>query len=245
MEWIPPSPPLTTFTPQTPPSSATPSRTRTHGLRITVRSGGHDYEDMSYVSAGDDPFVVLDISSLRSTTTSLPGFPAGICTTVGVGGHRSGRRRRRGAGKRTIQVICQGMFLGRRRALLSVMKKSLSELGLEATDCSEVSWLESTLHFADYSSINSTILLDRRPQHNSSFKAKSEKGWKGIWKLMMEAMVMIMEPWGGRTGEIAGTTIVFHHRTGNLYNIQYLDEVAKVDPENYLWNEQIILPFSQ
>lgn len=106
------------------------------------------------------------------------------------------------------------------------MKKSLSELGLEATDCSEVSWLESTLHFADYSSINSTILLDRRPQHNSSFKAKSEKGWKGIWKLMMEAMVMIMEPWGGRTGEIAGTTIVFHHRTGNLYNIQYLDEVV-------------------
>ncbi|CAD5169633.1 unnamed protein product [Musa acuminata subsp. malaccensis] len=234
MEWIPPSPPLTTLMEWILPKQAAIACSRTHGLRIRVRSGGHDYEDMSYVSAGDDPFVVVDISSLRSTTTSLPGFPAGICTTVGVGVQW----------KRTIQVICQGMFLGRRRALLSVMKKSFSELGLEATDCSEVSWLESTLHFADYSSINSTILLDRRPQHNSSFKAKSEKGWKGIWKLMTEAMVMIMEPWGGRMGEIAGTTIVFHHRKGNLYNIQYLDEVAKVDPENHLWNEQSILPFS-
>ncbi|KAJ6887355.1 hypothetical protein NC651_027633 [Populus alba x Populus x berolinensis] len=85
-----------------------------HGLQMKVRSGGHDYEGTSYVS--DVPFFILDMCNLRSIDvdienetawvqtgstlgevfysiaekSSTHGFPAGVCPTVGVGGHLIG-----------------------------------------------------------------------------------------------------------------------------------------------------------
>lgn len=93
---------------------ATVTCCRQLGLQITIRSGGHDYEGLSYTS--DVPFVILDLFNLRSIRVDLEdnsawvqagatvgelyyriaerspvhGFPAGICPTVGVGGHFSG-----------------------------------------------------------------------------------------------------------------------------------------------------------
>ncbi|EEF39183.1 berberine bridge enzyme-like 8 [Ricinus communis] len=85
-----------------------------HGLQMKIRSGGHDYEGTSYVS--DVPFFILDMYNLRSIDIDLEnetawvqagatlgelfygiaersktrGFPAGVCPTVGVGGHLVG-----------------------------------------------------------------------------------------------------------------------------------------------------------
>ncbi|PQM37200.1 berberine bridge enzyme-like 17 [Prunus yedoensis var. nudiflora] len=85
-----------------------------HGLQIKIRSGGHDFEGLSYTS--DVPFVILDVFNINSidvnvadksawvhsgatlgevyyaigTKTNVYGFPAGICPTVGGGGHFSG-----------------------------------------------------------------------------------------------------------------------------------------------------------
>ncbi|KAA8519313.1 hypothetical protein F0562_013569 [Nyssa sinensis] len=85
-----------------------------YGLQIRVRSGGHDYEGLSYVS--DASFIIIDLANLRSITVDIEnesawvesgatlgelyyriaekskvyGFPAGTCPTVGVGGHFSG-----------------------------------------------------------------------------------------------------------------------------------------------------------
>lgn len=85
-----------------------------HGLPLRVRSGGHDYEGLSYVS--HDPFVLLDMFNLRaididiasetawaqagatlgelyykiSTLSKTHAFPAGVCPTLGLGGHISG-----------------------------------------------------------------------------------------------------------------------------------------------------------
>ncbi|WOK99543.1 hypothetical protein Cni_G08255 [Canna indica] len=435
---------------------------RRHGLGLRVRSGGHDYEGLSYVSAGG-PFVIVDLANLRSVEVDsasgtawvgagatvgevyynvgvnnrTAAFPAGICTTIGVGGHFSGggigslmrkyglsadnvvdalmvnadgellnrtsmgeelfwALRGGGAnnfgvvlsykirlvdvppqvttfsitrtlnedatklvemwqtiapqlvddlwirvmasaadveatGNRTIRAIFQGMFLGQRQELLPVMEKSFPELGLKDNDLKEMSWVQSTISFAGYDIEDPSILLSRKPEYNSSFKGKSdfvrepipEMGWEEIWKFMMEGkdepLTMILEPWGGRVGEIAETEIAFPHRNGNLYNIQYfmrwfekeeavterhldwmrrLHELmtpyvssnpraaylnykdidlgssseegnagcwesrdwgwnyylnnyerlakvkAKVDPENYFWNEQSIAPFS-
>ncbi|KAK9091525.1 hypothetical protein Sjap_024702 [Stephania japonica] len=87
---------------------------RKHGLQIKIRSGGHDFEGLSYISYV--PFVILDMFNLKSISidvegqtawvqagatlgelyyriaerTPILGFPAGICPTVGVGGHFSG-----------------------------------------------------------------------------------------------------------------------------------------------------------
>lgn len=85
-----------------------------HGKEIRIRSGGHDFEGLSYVS--QVPFVIIDLINLReihvevenstawvqsgatigelyyriSEKSKTLAFPAGLCPTVGVGGHLSG-----------------------------------------------------------------------------------------------------------------------------------------------------------
>lgn len=85
-----------------------------HGLQVRIRSGGHDYEGLSYVSKV--PFVIIDLQNLRSIYVEIEnesawidsgatlgelyyaiaekskdyGFPAGRCPTLGVGGHFGG-----------------------------------------------------------------------------------------------------------------------------------------------------------
>ncbi|PIA28372.1 hypothetical protein AQUCO_07000001v1 [Aquilegia coerulea] len=87
---------------------------RQHGLQIRTRSGGHDFEGLSFISYV--PFVLLDLIHLRTITVNIEentawvqtgatigelyyriaeksrthAFPAGLCPSVGVGGHISG-----------------------------------------------------------------------------------------------------------------------------------------------------------
>ncbi|ONK65759.1 uncharacterized protein A4U43_C06F650 [Asparagus officinalis] len=83
---------------------------------MRVRSGGHDYEGLSY-SSTLGPFILLDLFNLRSIGIDVTSntawvqsgatlgelyhaisekagpnvaFPAGVCPTVGIGGHLSG-----------------------------------------------------------------------------------------------------------------------------------------------------------
>lgn len=77
-----------------------------NSMQVRVRSGGHDYEGLSYVA--DVPFIIIDLVNLRSITvdidsesawveagailgelyykiaekSSVHGFPAGSCPTV-------------------------------------------------------------------------------------------------------------------------------------------------------------------
>ena len=85
-----------------------------YNLQMKIRSGGHDYDGLSYVA--EVPFFILDMFKLRTievdihtetawvqagatvgevfykiaNKSKIHAFPAGICPTVGIGGHLSG-----------------------------------------------------------------------------------------------------------------------------------------------------------
>ncbi|KAJ9163179.1 hypothetical protein P3X46_022877 [Hevea brasiliensis] len=337
-----------------------------HGMHIRVRSGGHDYEGLSYVSVL--PFVIIDLINLQSVTVDATnntawveagatngklyysiaqksrtlGFPAGVCPTVGLGGHISGGGyglllRKYGLaadnvidaqlidvngrildrasmgedlfwairggggntfgivvawkvnlvpvpatvtvftvektleqnatqlvnrwqyvadklhedlfirvilervnssnqqGKTTIRAAFNSLFLGGVDRLLPLMQESFPELGLAKDDCTEMSWIESTLYFAGFSRNTSLeILLNRTQPSVRFFKAKSdyvkkpmpEVALEGIWESLFQLEVgsgqLIFSPYGGRMSEISESSIPFPHRAGNLYKIQHL-----------------------
>jgi FAD/FMN-containing dehydrogenase len=86
------------------------------GIHLRVLSGGHDYEGLSYVSEIEKPFIVVNLAKLRSISVDIDdnsawvqagatngelyyriaeksktrGFPAGLATTLGIGGHITG-----------------------------------------------------------------------------------------------------------------------------------------------------------
>lgn len=88
------------------------------GIHLRLRSGGHDYEGISYTSElkSQPPFILLDLGKLRAVDVNIPAmtawaqagatigelyyrisqkskthaFPAGLCPSLGVGGHITG-----------------------------------------------------------------------------------------------------------------------------------------------------------
>ncbi|XP_059666692.1 berberine bridge enzyme-like 8 [Cornus florida] len=336
---------------------------KTHGLQMKVRSGGHDYEGVSYWS--DSPFFILDMFNLRSVNVNISdetawvqsgatlgevyygianksnthGFPAGVCPTVGVGGHLSGggygnMMRKYGltvdnivdaqiidvngrvldraamgedlfwaitggggvsfgvvlaykiklvvvpsivtvftvertyeqhatdvvyrwqqvadkldnrifirmiidvvnsttkTGEKTIRASFLSLFLGDSKTLLSLMNQSFPELGLNQTDCIEMSWAESVLYWTGFASGTPVdILLSRTPQVLTHLKRKSDylqqpipkDGLEFIFQKMieLERPVLTFNPYGGRMSEIPASEKPFPHRAGNIAKIQY------------------------
>ncbi|OVA05128.1 FAD linked oxidase [Macleaya cordata] len=155
-----------------------------------------------------------------------------------------------GAGRKTIDVLFNSLYLGGVEELLKLMEKSFPELGLMAKDCTEMSWIQSVLYFAGYQKTESLdVLLNRTHQDTDFFKAKSdfvEKpiskiGLEGIWKRFLEeeTVYMILDPLGGRMNKILESEIPFPHRKGNLYNIQYIvkwkDEGIQTSEKHIKW----------
>ncbi|KAG2269546.1 hypothetical protein Bca52824_064101 [Brassica carinata] len=336
---------------------------KSNGIQLRIRSGGHDYEGLSYMSSV--PFVILDMFNLRSITVDVSSkkawvqagatlgelytkindasktlaFPAGVCATVGAGGHISGggygnlmrkygitvdhvvdaqivdvngkllNRATMGEdlfwairgggggsfgvilswkinlvevprimtvfrvnktleqggtdvlykwqlvstllpetlfirampqvvngtrrGEKTIAVVFYAQFMGRADELMAIMNQSLPELGLKREDCQEMSWLNTTLFWADYPAGTPTsILLDRPSSPGDFFKSKSDyvkkpipkEGMEKLWAAMLKfnnVVWMQWNPYGGVMDRIPATATAFPHRKGNLFKIQY------------------------
>ncbi|KAJ9551278.1 hypothetical protein OSB04_015323 [Centaurea solstitialis] len=86
------------------------------GIHLRLRSGGHDYECVSYMSSMNLPFVLIDLSKLRAINVDIAdnsvwveagatvgelyyrvaeksnthAVATGLCTSLGVGGHVTG-----------------------------------------------------------------------------------------------------------------------------------------------------------
>ncbi|XP_019099203.1 PREDICTED: berberine bridge enzyme-like 6 [Camelina sativa] len=335
---------------------------KSNGIQIRIRSGGHDNEGFSYMSSV--PFVILDMHNLRSISVDFSSkkawveagatlgelyvkineasqtlaFPAGVCPTVGAGGHISGggfgnlmrkfgvtvdhvidaklidvngkllNRTTMGEdlfwairgggssfgvilswkinlvevpkiltvfrvnktleqggtdvlykwqlvankfpdslfitawprtvsgtkpGERTIAVVFYAQFLGPTDKLTEIMNKSFPELGLRREECHEMSWLNTTLFWANFpAGTPKSVLLDRPMTNSISFKSKSDfvkkpipkEGLEKLWKTMFKfnnSVSLQLNPYGGVMDRIPATATAFPHRKGNLFKIQY------------------------
>ncbi|KAI3931585.1 hypothetical protein MKW92_011187 [Papaver armeniacum] len=328
-------------------------------IQIQTHSGGHDYDGLSYIS--DVPFVIIDLNKLRSVSVDVQtktawiqsgatlgevyyniasksrtlGFPGGICSTVGVGGHFSGGGYGtllrsyglaadqvidarivnvdgeildkttmgedlfwaiRGGGGGSFGIVLSwkvkllpvpptvtvftifktlpqdvalvykwqdvaynlpqelfirvllavvnqnggriarasfnSIYLGSKENLLSLMKQRFPELGLTSNDCTEMSWVQSTLYFYGLPVNGPLENLLNRNQAKFFLKAKSDYvkvpiptvGIEGILKRLLEQdyPLLIFVPFGGKMDDISESSIPFPHREGNIYQILYL-----------------------
>ncbi|GKV03921.1 hypothetical protein SLEP1_g16154 [Rubroshorea leprosula] len=178
-----------------------------HDLQMKIRSGGHDYEGLSYVSTV--PFFVLDILILDVVNSSSS------------------------TGGKTVRASFLSLFLGDSKTLLSIMNESFPELGLSQSDCIETSWIQSVLNWTNFPvDTSAKVLLNRTPQTLTFLKRKSDyvkepipkDGLEWLWKRMIElgTPTLIFNPYGGRMAEISASETPFPHRAGNLWKIQYV-----------------------
>ncbi|KAK8575827.1 hypothetical protein V6N12_063481 [Hibiscus sabdariffa] len=135
-------------------------------------------------------------------------------------------------GNKTIRVSFIGQFLGRAHRLIQETDSKFQELGLQLSDCNEMSWVESTLFWAGYPNGTSIDTLLQRVQDNKVFfKTKSDfykkvipkQGLEMLWKLLMEIgnVFMQLNPHGGRMEEISESETAVAQRAGYLFKTQY------------------------
>ncbi|KAF8649685.1 hypothetical protein HU200_064226 [Digitaria exilis] len=153
-----------------------------------------------------------------------PTMPEDINMEVLVQGAPQGQQQQ-------VAVFFQFLYLGTCDDILPTIVSRLPELNATKADCNEMTWLESTA-FMNFGDTNTTQLLDRSTGPNF-FKNKSDYVRRGIamsvwleiltkWLAMNGSGIMILEPHGGFVGSVPTGETPYSHRTGVLYNIQYV-----------------------
>ncbi|CAN6275205.1 unnamed protein product [Urochloa humidicola] len=129
------------------------------------------------------------------------------------------------------QAVFQSLYLGSCHHILPTIVSRLPELNATAADCKEMTWLES-MAFLNFGNTNTTALLDRSTGLNF-FKNKSDYVRRAIargvwleiftdWLAMNGSGLLILEPHGGFVGSVPAAATPYPHRSGVLYNIQYV-----------------------
>lgn len=135
-------------------------------------------------------------------------------------------------GTRTVRASVVALFLGKSEDVVSLLGKEFPELGLQKVNCTEMSWIDSVLWWANFDiGTSPKALLDRNIDTAGFLKRKSDyvqkpisrDGLDWLYKKMIEIgkTGLVFNPYGGMMSEIASTATPFPHRAGNLYKIQY------------------------
>ncbi|KQJ81770.1 hypothetical protein BRADI_5g02948v3 [Brachypodium distachyon] len=150
----------------------------------------------------------------------------------------------------------QGLSLSSCSAVVPLVGGRLPELGMTKADCREMSWVEYTayIYFGDAARAGKNgqqlgNLLNNRSMTLGPFvKNKSDYVKKPIPKSVWEKIFtwpyggamdeqLVMEPHGGQVGSVPDAATPFPHRSGVLYNIQYVEFYPgslKSNPEGWV-----------
>ncbi|CAN1226751.1 Berberine bridge enzyme-like 13 [Linum grandiflorum] len=217
------------------------------GIHLRIRSGGHDYEGVSY--APQQSFLILDLSKLRAvdvdTATSTAwvqagatvgeayyriwqkspahGFPAGLCSSLGVGGHITGgaygsMMRKYGLGADNVVdaliVDATGQQVAHTLDDDLFIRVIISTAPIANTTKRTVSTAYNALFLGD---------SDRLLRIMSTNFPELETGLEGIWErfLQEDSPLSIWNPLGGEMARISESAIPFPHRKA-AFMIQYL-----------------------
>ena len=142
----------------------------------------------------------------------------------------------------TIRASFQGIYLGRQPELLKKMGKIFPELGMAASDCKEMKWVET---IGNFDSTNVSQMTNGYYTNKVFFKIKSDFGktplpkpaLTGLWSIMEEEVsaYAIFSPLGGIMNRIPATALPFPQRKGTLFDIQYkVTWTSKSDDDHYI-----------
>ncbi|XP_047955350.1 tetrahydrocannabinolic acid synthase-like isoform X1 [Salvia hispanica] len=154
----------------------------------------------------------------------------------------------------TVIVNFFSVYQGGADALVSYMQEIFPELGLLREDCTEMSWIQSTL-FSNQMPIDPLeTLLNRTQAGISQLKAKSDyvrtpvplDAIEGMVTMLREpeadGTIYYMVPYGGRMDEIPESQTPFPHRAGALYKLAgltYWPDSEAANTDSYIsWSRR-------
>ncbi|CBI22014.3 unnamed protein product, partial [Vitis vinifera] len=233
-----------------------------YGLQIRARSGGHDYEGLSYVS--EVPFIIYGLAADNIIDAYIVDSNGTLLNRESMGEDLFWAIRGGGGASfgiivswkiklvpvpstvtvftvtRTLEQDAEKILLKWQQVADKLhedlfIRVYVQALGLAADDCNETSWIDQTSK--NYFKNKSDFLKEPIP----------ETGLHGIWKLFYELKnatgMIIISPYGGRMNEIPETETPFPHRKGSLYSIQYvvnwLEEGEEVSKRHIDWTRKL------
>ncbi|KAL6499273.1 hypothetical protein OROHE_026150 [Orobanche hederae] len=127
----------------------------------------------------------------------------------------------------TIQTNFFTLFQGGADRLLAVMQESFPELGLRREECSEMSWINSTM-FLYLRHVQPLEAVARNYKGTSDYVQTPvpQTGFDGLVRMLFEPEAdqtsIYFDPYGGRMDEISESETPFPHRAGDLYMLSSL-----------------------
>ncbi|KAL0705737.1 hypothetical protein Bca4012_072162 [Brassica carinata] len=190
--------------------------TKTLNLQLKIRSGGHDYDGLSYVSAvTTDPGLFIRVLLASPTKNKT----------------------------QTVNAKVRALYLGNASDVVSMMAKEFPELGLKIDDCKEMTWIQSLLWWMNYKDVEKVkpgVLLERDPGSAKFVKRKSDYVEKEITKPELNRLIqqletldrtgLVLNPYGGNLNATATNETAFPHRH-KLYKIQHSSTWSDPRPE--------------